>query len=227
MNRRFALLALPLMLALTAAAPPPRGRVPVAAAQPLPDLVRVVLTTELGPIELELDHQHAPITVENFVRYVDQRRFDGIVFYRAMKLDWGTPPNGLIQAGTRGDPKRVLRPIAHEPTNVTGLKHLVGALSMARYAPGTANGDFSILLSDMPGLDAKPEASDPEARAGYAVFGRVTVGMDVVRRIYDAPISPTLGEGFMRGQMLAKPVRVITARRVATPLAPPPVPNKP
>jgi peptidyl-prolyl cis-trans isomerase A (cyclophilin A) len=227
MTRRFALLALPLMIALTAAAPPPRGRAPAAAPQPLPDLVRVALITELGPIELELDHRHAPITVENFVRYVDQRRFDGIVFYRAMKLDWGTPPNGLIQAGTQGDPKRVLRAIAHEPTNVTGLKHLVGALSMARYAPGTANGDFSILLSDMPGLDAKPEASDPEAKAGYAVFGRVTAGMDVVRRIYDAPISPTLGEGFMRGQMLAKPVRVITARRVTAPSVPSPIPVKP
>ena len=227
MTRRFALLALPLMIVLTAATPAPRGRTPPAAAQPLPDAVRVVLTTESGAIELELDHKHAPITVENFVRYVDQRRFDGIVFYRAMKLDWGTPPNGLIQAGTRGDPKRVLRPIAHEPTNATGLKHLVGALSMARYAPGTANGDFSILLSDMPGLDAKPEATDPEAKAGYAVFGRVTAGMDVVRRIYDAPISPTLGEGFMRGQMLAKPVRVITARRVATPPALPPVSSKP
>ena len=210
MNRRFALLALPLMFALSAATPP-RPRLAPAA---LPDLVMVTLTTELGPIELELDHQHAPITVANFVRYVDQRRFDGIVFYRAMRLVWGEQPNGLIQTGARGDPKRVLRAIAHEPTSATGLLHKAGSLSMARFAPGTATGDFSILLSDQPGLDADPASPDPERRAGYAVFGRVTKGMDVVRKIYDAPLSPTLGAGVMKGQMLAKPVRVITARRV-------------
>ena len=88
---------------------------------------------------------------------------------------------------------------------------------MARHAPGTAAGDFSILLSDMPGLDADPAATDPEPKAGYAVFGRVTQGMDVVRAIWDAPRSPTLGEGVMKGQMLSPPVRVLTVRRLATP----------
>ena len=219
MNRRFALLALPALFALTAATPP-RTR---PAPAPLPDLVMVTLTTELGPIELELDHKHAPITVANFVRYVDQRRFDGVVFYRVMRLAWGEQPNGLVQAGARGDPKRVLRGIAHEPTSQTGLLHKAGSLSMARFAPGTATGDFSILVSDQPGLDADPASTDPDRRAGYAAFGRVTKGMDVVRKIYDAPINPALGEGFMRGQMLAKPVRVITARRVpATAPATPP-----
>ena len=209
MNRRFALLALPLMFALTAATPP-RAR---PAPAPLTDLVLVTLTTEHGSIELELDHKRAPITVANFVRYVDQRRFDGIVFYRAMRLTWGEQPNGLIQTGTRGDPKRVLRGIAHEPTSQTGILHKAGSISMARFAPGTATGDFSILLSDQPGLDADPASTDPDRRAGYAAFGRVTKGMDVVRKIYDAPINPALGEGFMKGQMLAKPVRVLTVRR--------------
>jgi peptidyl-prolyl cis-trans isomerase A (cyclophilin A) len=218
MNRRFALLVFPLMFALTAATPP-RAR---PAPAPLPDLVLVTLTTELGPIELELDHKRAPITVANFVRYVDQRRFDGIVFYRAMRLTWGEQPNGLIQAGTRGDPKRVLRGIAHEPTSQTGLLHKAGSLSMARFAPGTATGDFSIMVSDQPGLDADPASTDPDRRAGYAVFGRVTKGLDVVRKIYDAPINPALGEGVMKGQMLAKPVRVLTARRVITPALPAP-----
>jgi peptidyl-prolyl cis-trans isomerase A (cyclophilin A) len=218
MNRRFALLALPLMIALTAANPPR----PRPAPAPLPDLVTVTLTTELGPIELELDHKRAPITVANFVRYVDQRRFDGIVFYRVMRLAWGEQPNGLVQAGARGDPKRVLRGIAHEPTSQTGLLHKAGSLSMARFAPGTATGDFSILVSDQPGLDADPASTDPDRRAGYAVFGRVITGMDVIRRIYDSPINPALGEGFMKGQMLARPVRVITARRVPTPALPAP-----
>ncbi len=214
MNRRFVLAALPLIFLLTAAAPPKK---PAAPPAPLPDLVKIVLATELGPIELELDAKRAPIATRNFVRYVDQRRFDGITFYRAMKLAWGEQPNGLIQAGTRGDPKRDLPPIAHETTDQTGILHRAGSISMARWAPGTARGDFSILLSDMPSLDADPKSTDPEARAGYTAFGRVTAGMDVVRQIFDSPISPTLGKGAMRGQMIAKPVKVLTARRVVTP----------
>jgi peptidyl-prolyl cis-trans isomerase A (cyclophilin A) len=214
MNRRFVLAALPLIFLLTAAAPPKKPAVPPA---PLPDLVKVVLATELGAIELELDAKRAPIATRNFVRYVDQRRFDGVTFYRAMKLAWGEQPNGLIQAGTRGDPKRDLPPIAHETTDQTGILHKAGSISMARWAPGTARGDFSILLSDMPSLDADPKSTDPEARAGYTAFGRITAGMDIVRQIFDSPISPTLGQGVMRGQMIAKPVKVLTARRVVTP----------
>jgi peptidyl-prolyl cis-trans isomerase A (cyclophilin A) len=212
MKRRLILTALPLLIALTAAAPAKKKAPPPA---PLPDLVKVVLTTELGAIELELDAKNAPIATRNFVRYVDQKRFDGIAFYRAMRLNWGTQPNGLIQAGTRGDPKRTLPPIAHESSDKTGILHKAGAISMARWAPGTATGDFSILLADMPSLDADPKSTDTEARAGYTAFGRVTAGMEVVAKIFEAPISPTAGEGVMRGQMIAKPVKVLTARRVA------------
>jgi peptidyl-prolyl cis-trans isomerase A (cyclophilin A) len=202
----------PLLLTLTAAAPTPKPA-------PLPDTVRVAMTTELGTITLDLDAKHAPITTRNFVRYVDQRRFDGIVFYRVMRLKWGDQPNGLIQAGTRGDPRRNLPPIAHEPTSTTGVLHKAGAISMARNAPGTAAGDFSILLSDMPGLDADPNSATDEGKAGYTAFGHVVEGMDVVRKIYDVPLSATLGEGFMKGQMVEKPVRVLTVRRVPTPAA--------
>ncbi len=186
-----------------------RSAPPVAS---LPDTVRVALTTEMGPIIIDLDAKHAPITVANFVRYVDQKRFDGIVFYRTMRLDWGTPPNGIVQAGTRGDPRRVLKPIAHEPTSQTGILHKAGTLSMARLAPGTATGDFSILLSDLAGFDADP-ARDGD-KAGYAAFGHVVSGMDVVRKIYDAPLSATWGQGIMRGQMIARPIKILTARRV-------------
>ena len=219
MNRRFALIAIPLMFALTAAAPKPRTRAaprPVPAA-PLPDIVRVAMVTTLGTIELDLDHQHAPVTVENFVRYVDLRRFDGITFYRAMRLAWGEQPNGLIQAGLQGNPLKIFKPIAHEPTSATGILHKTGAISMARFAPGTATADFSVLLSDLPSLDADPKATDPEALAGYAAFGRVVSGMDVARRIWDAPLSPTKGEGMLKGQMLEPPVRVLTVRRAALP----------
>jgi len=215
MTYRLALLA-SLAFALVAAAPPKRAPKPA----PLGDTVRVVLTTELGAITVDLHHKRAPVTVENFVRYVDGKRFDGIVFYRTMRLAWGTQPNGLVQAGTRGDPKRVLPPIKHEPTSETGVLHKAGAISMARFAPGTATGDFSILLSDMPGLDAGGMPSDP---AGYAAFGRVAEGFDVVARIYAEPLSPTEGQGVLKGQMIAKPVKILTVRRVPVPPPPPPL----
>lgn len=232
MNRRFALLALPALFLLAAAAPPkkaaPKPAVPtrpVPPPAPLGDLVRVALVTDLGTIELELDHKRAPITVSNFVRYVDLGKFDGIEFYRAMRLPWGDPPNGLIQAGLQGHPLKVLKPIAHEPTSQTGILHKAGTISMARHAPGTATADFSILLSDLDALDAKPDSTDPDAQAGFAAFGRVTGGMEVVRRIWDAPLSPTKGEGPLKGQMLDPPVKIIRARRIADPPTPKPVPQ--
>ena len=223
MNRRIALAALPLLFALTAAKPAPRA----AAPAPLPDVVRVAITTELGTIAVDLDAKRAPITVRNFVRYADQRRFDGTVFYRVMRLAWGQQPNGLIQAGTRGDAKRELAPIAHEPTSQTGVLHKAGAISMARFAPGTAKGDFSILLSDMPGLDADPASTNPELQAGFAAFGQVSAGMAVVRKIYDVPLSPTEGKGVLKGQMIAQPVRILTVRRVPNPPTAAPVPIPP
>jgi peptidyl-prolyl cis-trans isomerase A (cyclophilin A) len=216
MNQRLVLAALPFALALSAARPAPRAVVPAA----LPDVVRVAMVTELGTITLDLDAKHALATTRNFIRYVDQHRFDGIVFYRVMRLTWGQQPNGLIQAGTRGDSKRELPPIVHEPTSQTGVLHKAGAISMARWAPGTAKGDFSILLSEMPGLDADPASANPELQAGFAAFGHVSEGMDVVRKIYEVPLSATEGQGVMKGQMVARPVRVMTVRRVTISTAP-------
>jgi peptidyl-prolyl cis-trans isomerase A (cyclophilin A) len=173
----------------------------------------VVIATELGEIVVALETERAPLSSANFLRYADEKRFDGTVFYRAMKLDWGEQPNGLVQGGTQWDPKRILPPIAHEPTNETGVRHVAGAISMARLEPGTATGDFSILVSPQPGLDADPAAEDPELRAGYAAFGRVVEGMDVVRAIFAAPTDPDKGEGWMKGQMIAEPVQIISVRR--------------
>ncbi|MEM7779106.1 MAG: esterase-like activity of phytase family protein [Pseudomonadota bacterium] len=174
----------------------------------------VVLETSLGDITIRLETERAPITAANFLRYVDEDRFDGIVFYRAMKLDREPQPNGLIQAGVRFDPARVLPPIPHEPTNLTGLTHTNGALSMAMGEPGSANGDFSIMLQDQIGLDARPDAEDPVWQNGYAVFGYVIEGMEVVSAIHSLPADPDAGQGIMRGQMLAEPVEIIEARRV-------------
>lgn len=217
MNRFALLAAAPLALLLLAAAPKHRAAPPA----PLPDAVQVQLVTTEGPIVVEVDVKHAPITATNFVRYVEQHRFDGTAFYRAMRLDWGTPPNGLVQAGTQGDPRRILKPIAHEPTSQTGILHKAGTLSMARFAPGTATGDFSILLSDMPSLDANPQGTTPDAQAGFAAFGHVVSGMEVVRAIWDAPLSPTKGEGVLKGQMLDPVVRIVSAKRLPAPAASP------
>ncbi|MEO7248355.1 MAG: peptidylprolyl isomerase [Novosphingobium sp.] len=216
MNRRFAIIALPLLFAVTAAGAAKRAPAP-PPPPPLGDTVKLAMVTSLGTIEIELDHKHAPLTTENFVRYVDLQRFDGAVFYRVMRLKWGTQPNGLVQGGLQNNPAKVLKPAAHEPTSQTGLLHKAGAISMARNAPGTATADFSILLSELEGLDANPKAADPELQAGFAVFGHVTSGMDVVRKIYDVPLSETKGQGVMRGQMIDAPVKIISVRRIAAP----------
>jgi peptidyl-prolyl cis-trans isomerase A (cyclophilin A) len=173
----------------------------------------VVIATELGSIVVALETERAPLSAANFLRYADEKRFDGTVFYRVMKLDWGEQPNGLVQAGTQWDPARILPPIAHEPTDATGVRHVAGAISMARGEPGTANGDWSITLSELTGLDADPNAEDAERRAGYAAFGRVVEGMDVVRAIFEAPLDPDKGEGWMKGEMIAEPVKILSVRR--------------
>jgi len=174
---------------------------------PVPATVKVVLNTSLGDIVLAVETERAPVTSANFLRYIDQKRLDGSEFYRAMALgDDGQ--YGLIQGGLRGNPKRVLKPIAHEPTTVTGLSHVNGAISMARAEPGTATADFFIVIGDLVSLDAQPNG-DP----GFAVFGHVVEGMDVVHAISGQPRSSTAGEGVMKGQMLAMPVKILKARR--------------
>lgn len=190
---------------------------PVEAVAPEPvvdyETVDVVLTTTLGDITVRIETERAPITAANFLRYVDEGRFDGTVFYRAMRLNREPQPNGLIQGGTQFDPKRILPGIPHEPTTGTGLSHTHGALSMAMGDPGTANGDFSIMLQDQTGLDADPNATEAVWRNGYAVFGYVIDGMEVVYAIHAQPADPNKGEGVMRGQILAEPVEIVTARR--------------
>jgi len=176
----------------------------------------IVLETEMGDITIALETERAPITAGNFLRYVEQDRLDGTVFYRAMHVDWGPQPSGLIQGGTQWDPDRILPGIEHEPTTRTGLSHTRGALSMAMGEPGTANGDFSIMVQDQTGLDAQPDAGEAAQRHGYAVFGYVIEGMDVVEAIHAAPTDPDKGEGWMKGQMLAEPVEILEARRLDT-----------
>jgi peptidyl-prolyl cis-trans isomerase A (cyclophilin A) len=181
---------------------------PAAAQTPAPAPVRVLLQTSAGDIVVALETGKAPITAGNFLHYVDTHRLDGAEFYRAMHTG---PETGLVQGGVR-DGRKLFPPIAHEPTSQTGLSHVDGALSVPRLAVGTAQGDFTIMVGDQKYLDAGPGSAGDGL--GYAVFGHVVQGMDVVRRILAAPTSPTEGEGVMKGQMLAPHITIIRARRV-------------
>jgi len=212
MIARFVASALFCLAALPASAqmpPPPPATIPPAPAAPQYMLVKVSLQTSEGTIVLALEKQRAPITTANFLRYVDQKKLDGVTFYRTVKV---TPTIGFIQGGTSNDPKRTLPPIKHEPSSSTGIHNVDGTIAMARSAPGTASGDFFILVGDEPTMDADPKATGDNQ--GFAAFGHVVEGMDVVRRIMDAATSPTKGVGVMKGSMIAAPIRILTARRV-------------
>jgi peptidyl-prolyl cis-trans isomerase A (cyclophilin A) len=205
------LLATP-VLAQTRPAPQPVSTPTVAT--PVTALPRVQITTTAGTFTVEVETAKAPITGANFLHYVDQKKLDGITFYRTCKV---ADKFGFVQFGTNGDPKRTLPPIKHEPTTITGLKHLNGTLSTARLAPGSARGDFTISVGDQPSFDADPTRSDDATKTnlGYAAFGRVVDGMDVVLKIFDAPIDPNATvRGSFKGEVPAAPVRVLSARRL-------------
>ena len=195
-----ALLAAPALAQVATPVPAP------GAAQE--DLVPVAIDTSLGRIVIALDRGRAPVTTANFLHYVDTHHLDGETFYRAMHIGDG----GLIQGGVTSDARKLFPPIADEPSSRTGLHNVAGAISMARGEPGSATADFFILLSDQPGFDAGAQGgTDPD---GFAPFGHVTEGMDVVRKIFDAPVSATKGIGPMKGQMLDPPIKIIKAARL-------------
>jgi peptidyl-prolyl cis-trans isomerase A (cyclophilin A) len=210
---RRTLLALSAALALStvAQAQPQPAPPPPAAPKPLP---RVKIQTTEGDIVVELAADKAPITVANYLKYVDRGLFAGATCYRASKpKDYKGDDYGLVQCGLQNDPKKVLPPIAHESTIKTGLTHgKDGVISMGRHAPGTAQADWSIMLGDMSYLDADPK--DPKANPGFAAFGQVVEGLDVVKKIIVMPTDPNKGEGAMHGEMLVKPVRIIKVSRV-------------
>ena len=205
MKHRF--LAAALLAALAAPVLAQSAGPMIQAPVPKEDLVPVAIDTSLGRIVVALDRGRAPVTTANFLHYVDTHRFDGQNFYRAMHVGDG----GLIQGGITTDARKLFAAIAHEPTTQTGVHNVAGAISMANAGPGTAKADFFILLSDMPGLDANGPGGDAN---GFAAFGHVTEGMDVVKKIWSSPTSPTKGEGAMKGQMLEPQIRIVKAARL-------------
>lgn len=210
MKHRLLAVALIATLAAPVFAQAPAPAAEVAA--PKEDLVPVAIDTNLGRIVVALDRGHAPVTTANFLHYVDTHRFDGQNFYRAMHQHDATGADGgLIQGGITTDARKLFPPIAHESTTQTGLHNVAGAISMANAGPGTAKADFFILLSDMPGLDANGPGGDAN---GFAAFGHVTEGMDVVKKIWSSPVSATKGVGVMQGQMLDPQIKILHAERL-------------
>jgi peptidyl-prolyl cis-trans isomerase A (cyclophilin A) len=183
-------------------APGSSGRTPPEPA------VGVVLETALGSIALEIDPVDAPVTAANFLRYVDAGQYDGGRFHRTVRPGTETNtayPIALIQAsrapGTAG-----FAPIRLE---ATPLRHVDGAVAMARSGAGTATSDFYICVGAQPALDAG--GARPGEGGGLAVFGRVVSGMAIVRQIQAAPVFPGT-------QTLEPPIRLTRARRKANAL---------
>lgn len=199
-----ALIAFTSAPAQTTASPSPRPANQKPASEP--PIVRVRLDTSAGPITLALDSRRAPGTVQAFLRYVDDGRLDGTDFYRASRSK-AVATQGFIQGGIGTNPRRKLPATPFEGTDVTGLAHVDGAVSMARGdSVDIATCNFTLLVGPLPWLDARPGSP------GYAVFGKVAEGMPVVKRILAQPTGG--GTGPMRGQMLFKPIRILRAVRL-------------
>lgn len=169
-----------------------------------PSNPQVELQTPFGAVRIEVDSARAPRTAANFLRYVDEGRYDSASFYRVRReeaevlMQQGT---AIVQGGLwYGDTTKLLPPVPFESTAQTGLRHTEGVVSMARFGDvNGARGEFFVVIGDQPHLDYRSADS-----AGYAVFGRVVEGMDLIRDIQRLPL---------RGELLARPIP-FRARRV-------------
>ncbi len=166
---------------------------------------RVALVTEAGSIIVEVYQDKAPLTAANFLRYVDEGLFSRASFYRALHPDnqpKDTTKISVLQGGLAPDFSAALPPIRHESTAQTGLRHLDGTVSMVRQAAGTARSEFFVCIGDQPALDAGGKRN-PDGK-GFAAFGKVVEGMDVVRKIHEMPA---------KGQLLLEPVKITSISR--------------
>jgi peptidyl-prolyl cis-trans isomerase A (cyclophilin A) len=168
----------------------------------------VDIETPLGTISVEIDAEHAPGTAANFLGYVDRGEYDGSRFYRTVTPD--NQPNdtiriAVIQGGMASlddYPRRDVPSVDLERTSVTGLRHLDGTISMARMTPDSANSEFFICVGDQPELDFGG-MRNPDGQ-GFAAFGQVIDGMDVVHTINDSPVE---------GQHLTPPIEIVSIKR--------------
>jgi peptidyl-prolyl cis-trans isomerase A (cyclophilin A) len=166
---------------------------------------KVLIKTELGQIAVEIYQDKAPMTAANFLKYVDAKLYDGSIFHRTVTMD-NQPTNAVkievIQGGQLG-PTKDFPAIKLERTSATGIKHLDGVISMARTGPDSATSSFFFCINDQPELDfgGKRNADGQ----GFAAFGRVIAGMEVVRKIQKQPAE---------GQNLKPPIKIISIARI-------------
>jgi peptidyl-prolyl cis-trans isomerase A (cyclophilin A) len=176
--------------------------------------VRAVLDTELGEIVVEVFPRAASLSACDFLAYVDSNLYRGASFYRVVREDndRGSPKIEVVQGGLQ-DASKELPPVAHETTQQTGLKHVDGALSLARGVVGTGGGAaFFVVIGNQPSLDFGGARNND--RQGFAVFGRVVRGMDIVRRIHQIKEAAPTNDAYLQGQVLAEPVVIKDARRL-------------
>ncbi len=171
------------------------------------DNPQVLIKTELGDIKVEIYVNEAPITASNFLKYVDKNLLDGGSFYRVLTMD-NQPDNDVkievIQGGLGfGENDKRFPSIAHETTEKTGIKHKDGVISMARNEPGSASSEIFICINDQPELDFSGKRN-PDGQ-GFAAFGKVIEGMDVVREIQQRPAE---------GQMLDPQIKIYSITRI-------------
>ncbi|WP_417317730.1 peptidylprolyl isomerase [Emcibacter sp.] len=185
------------------------------------EVVRVLMATDAGDILLELYPERAPATVENFLRYVDGGYYSGGEFYRVVRQDNQAQNNiriEVIQGGRGMDVEtEVFPPVVHETTKSSGLLHKDGVISMGRFKPGSATSEFFICIGDQPSLDYGG-MRNPDGQ-GFAAFGKVITGMDIVRRVQKMPTIQPMGDEleYTSGQMLVKPVAIQSVTRINAP----------
>ncbi len=173
---------------------------------PSPDKPLILMRTEMGDITIEVDPVRAPLTAANFLRYVDAGLYDGTVFHRAVTK--ASPRNQAVPIeviqGGQVERERAFPAVPLERTGLTGLRHEDATVSMARSGPDTATSSFFICLGPQPELDFGGRRNADGQ--GFAAFGRVTSGMDVVRRIHAAPVDDR--------EQLTPPVKILSVRRM-------------
>jgi peptidyl-prolyl cis-trans isomerase A (cyclophilin A) len=198
MNRSVSAISLWLSIALLAphAVPAQSG----ASAKPAAGTVAIRIETEFGNIEAYLDSARAPITVTNFLRYVDAKLYDSASFFRTVTM--ANQPNDSVKIqvvqARKSRTKTGFPPIPLERTSVTGLTHRNGTISVARSGPDTGTDQFSIMIGDQPELDFGGKRN--RDGQGFAAFGQVTSGWDVLQRIHAQPAS---------GQTMTSPVVIL------------------
>ena len=175
--------------------------------------VKTMMSTDKGDIEIDIFVDKAPITATNFLQLVDGGHLDGGTFYRVVNYanDKGSPKIEVIQGGLNSG-EGPFPPIDHETTEQTGVLHIDGVISMARGDVGTATTEFFIVIGEQPALDYG-EVRNPD-KQGFAAFGKVVSGMDVVRAINESPADGAAESDYTKGQILTEPVKIISVKRV-------------